>query len=284
MSKCTYCGKEAPEDAIVCPIDGHSLDGVKIVGLSEQENNPGSINIKKFLVILVIILALILYHIRDVLTHDIGGFFAAFGSLVMAVGIFFALWGFPAICLGKIAKKTNTEGGGLAWIPIANIYLICKITRTSGWFTLLCLIPYACIIPAFLLLWRLPSALGVQDSSRILIMLPGINFFYLGYLAFRKESSMTEQQKTPNPEPILTQEQKELASSLPDTVSNSDTLIEYFVEGERDSASFVANLQDIIEGFKTGKLRADRVVRMTIDGNFQWTTVDDICKSLKDKI
>ncbi len=98
-------------------------------------------------------------------------------------------WVYPAVCLRMIADKTDTPDGWLAWIPIGNIFLICKITKTAGWWTVLCLIPYVNIIPGFILLYRLPGALGVQDAFRFLIILPGINFFYLGYLAFRKETN-----------------------------------------------------------------------------------------------
>lgn len=40
-------------------------------------------------------------------------------------GLIVYVW--MAICLQKIAEKTNTPNGWMAWIPIANIYLMCMI-------------------------------------------------------------------------------------------------------------------------------------------------------------
>ena len=37
-----------------------------------------------------------------------------------------------ALCLYMIANKTKTPDTWLAWIPIADIYLMCKIVGRSG--------------------------------------------------------------------------------------------------------------------------------------------------------
>ncbi len=52
-----------------------------------------------------------------------------------------------AVAFMKIAKKTNTEPVWLAWIPIANLYLISKIAR-EHWWPMLSLVV---IIPAILI-------------------------------------------------------------------------------------------------------------------------------------
>jgi|SRR5271170_7817105 len=97
------------------------------------------------------------------------------------------LWGFPSLCLSIIADKTNTPHGWLAWIPIAQIYLICKITNLPDWWLIVCILPFVGIIGWLFILWHIPEALGVRGDSKILIIIPFINLFYLGYLAFRKE-------------------------------------------------------------------------------------------------
>ena len=55
---------------------------------------------------------------RSMFTGGMMTFWIIFGLVVY-------IW--MAICLQKIAEKTNTPNGWLAWIPIANIYLMCMI-------------------------------------------------------------------------------------------------------------------------------------------------------------
>jgi hypothetical protein len=52
-------------------------------------------------------------------------------SYVIDIAIYFWF----AVCLYIIAKKTNTPRPWLAWIPFANIYLMCKVAGKPGWWT-----------------------------------------------------------------------------------------------------------------------------------------------------
>lgn len=105
----------------------------------------------------------------------------------VVLGAVALLYIYPAICIQRIAVKSSTEPSWLAWVPLASLYLICKLARTSGWWVLLCCIPYVGFIFALILLSRVPKCLGVTDGSRYLMIVPVVNFFYLGYLAFRQE-------------------------------------------------------------------------------------------------
>jgi hypothetical protein len=40
--------------------------------------------------------------------------------------IYLAIYVYIAYSIMVIANKTNTENSWLAWIPIANLYLLCK--------------------------------------------------------------------------------------------------------------------------------------------------------------
>ena len=52
-----------------------------------------------------------------------------------------------ALCLYIIAKKTGTPNPWLAWIPIANFYLMCKVAGKPGWWTVLLCLPLVLAIP-----------------------------------------------------------------------------------------------------------------------------------------
>jgi hypothetical protein len=105
-------------------------------------------------------------------------------NLAIVLGIF---WAYPCLCIWRIARKTNTADSWMAWIPLLNLYLVCRIGGESGAWVLACLIPYVGIIVALLLLVQLPKALGVKGGEKYLVVVPLVNYIYLGYLAFRRE-------------------------------------------------------------------------------------------------
>jgi hypothetical protein len=57
----------------------------------------------------------------------------AFGLLAFILLIIFAIYVYSAFALMVIARKTATPQGWLAFIPIANTYLLWRISRTPAW-------------------------------------------------------------------------------------------------------------------------------------------------------
>ncbi len=57
-----------------------------------------------------------------------------------------AVYVWLALTLYIIANKTDTRTSWLAWIPIANLYLMCKVAGMSGWWTILFFIPLVNIV------------------------------------------------------------------------------------------------------------------------------------------
>ncbi|MBN1375229.1 MAG: hypothetical protein JXA01_03650 [Dehalococcoidia bacterium] len=95
-----------------------------------------------------------------------------------------AIYVYLAICLQKIAEKTNTPNGWLAWIPVANIYLMCVIAGKAWWWVLLCLIPYVNIIFIIILWWKIAEARAKPGWWGLLLMIPLVNIVIIGMLAF----------------------------------------------------------------------------------------------------
>ncbi|MBM4447510.1 MAG: hypothetical protein FJ023_09265 [Chloroflexi bacterium] len=95
-----------------------------------------------------------------------------------------AAYVWSALCLHIIAKKTNTPNEWLAWIPIANIYLMCKVADKPGWWTILFFIPLVNIV-IFIIVW-----MGIAEARRkpswlgILMIIPLVNLIIPGILAF----------------------------------------------------------------------------------------------------
>jgi len=103
-------------------------------------------------------------------------------------GIFFiiglAIYAYFCYSLQVIAQKTNTENSWYAWIPLLNVYLMCKIAQRPGWWLLLCLIPIVNIIIIVNLYMALAEARNKPGWIGILMLIPLVNFAVIGYLAF----------------------------------------------------------------------------------------------------
>lgn len=91
-----------------------------------------------------------------------------------------------AICLMNIAKKTNTENGWFAWIPILNVFLMLMIAKKPLWWFILMLIPIVNIIIGIIVWMAVAEARGKPSWIGILMIVPFVNIIILGYLAFSK--------------------------------------------------------------------------------------------------
>ena len=89
-----------------------------------------------------------------------------------------------AFCLQTIAKKTNTPNEWLAWIPIANIYLLCKIVGRSGWWTIAFFIPLLNVIIAIIWWWSVAEKRNKPGWLGVLMIIPVVNLVVPGILAF----------------------------------------------------------------------------------------------------
>ncbi|MFC1709607.1 DUF5684 domain-containing protein [Candidatus Omnitrophota bacterium] len=108
-----------------------------------------------------------------------------------------------AICLQMIATKTGTENAWMAWIPIINIYLECKIAGKPGWWLLLrvltAFIPFAGLLITSILtiiVWMSISEVRSKPAwLGILSIIPILNLFLLGYLAFSKGEILSDEEQ-----------------------------------------------------------------------------------------
>ena len=115
-------------------------------------------------------------------------------ALWLLVGMYFHF----CFCLRIIAHKTRARHASLAWIPIANLYLLCKVAHKPGVCVIFLLIPGLNIV-VWLLLWmaiaqRLghPPWGGLMMGIPVLALLmvrvplafPLLNLVILSYLTF----------------------------------------------------------------------------------------------------
>lgn len=101
-------------------------------------------------------------------------------SSVFWLGVY--VW--MALCLHIIANKTSTPNGWLAWIPIANLYLMCKVAGRAGWWTILLFIPLVNIVIAIIVWMGIAEARNKPSWLGILMIIPLVNLVIYGILAF----------------------------------------------------------------------------------------------------
>ena len=90
-----------------------------------------------------------------------------------------------AVCLMVIAKKTGTPDGWLAFIPILNIYLLCKVAGHSGWWALAILfVPLVNIITTIWFWVEIARRRNHPEWLGILMIIPLVNFIIPGIIAF----------------------------------------------------------------------------------------------------
>jgi RNA polymerase subunit RPABC4/transcription elongation factor Spt4 len=105
-----------------------------------------------------------------------------YSSLVWVISI--CLYVYTAVCLMLLAKKTNTPNGWMAWIPIFNLYLMCKLGNKSGAWIILLFIPFINIIFTLLIWAGIARRTGRSGWLAILMLIPGINLILMAVLAF----------------------------------------------------------------------------------------------------
>lgn len=115
---------------------------------------------------------------------------AFLGILVL---IILAVYIYTSICLMFIAQKTKTNNAWLAWIPIANVFLMTSIAKQHWGLALaiiiLGLIPLlnlAAIALGIYIWWLISERRNVHGAFSLLMLLPVVNLVYMGYLAFKK--------------------------------------------------------------------------------------------------
>lgn len=120
----------------------------------------------------------------------------AFGAFFGFVVVFFlAVYVYSAWALMTIALKTNTEPAWLAWIPIANIFLLPLIAQVPWWTALIALlsgfIPVVGWIVSTALAvwwwWQIAERLDYEGWLGILMIVPVVNLVLLGVFAWKDQ-------------------------------------------------------------------------------------------------
>jgi hypothetical protein len=111
---------------------------------------------------------------------------AAIASTMVFFFLGMALLGYlyVALALQTIAVKTATPNPWLAWIPIANIFLMLGIAKKPMWWFLLFLVPLLNIVIAILVWMGIAEARHKPSWWGVLTIIPIAQLIVPGYLAW----------------------------------------------------------------------------------------------------
>ncbi|MFT4249938.1 MAG: hypothetical protein ACMXYD_01095 [Candidatus Woesearchaeota archaeon] len=118
----------------------------------------------------------------------------AIGLAAMLVLLLLALavYIYTSWAIMTIAKKTKTTPAWLAWIPIANMFLLAKIAKTPWWTALIAILTgWIPFVGQFVLagiiiywFWLIAERRKYDGWMGILMIIPIVNLVILGVLAF----------------------------------------------------------------------------------------------------
>jgi len=106
------------------------------------------------------------------------------GLILFSLVFIAAGYVYISLALQTIANKTNTENSWLAWIPIANIFLMLSIAKKPMWWFVLCLIPIVNIVFAIIVWMAVAEARGKPNWWGVLMIVPVANIVVPGVLAW----------------------------------------------------------------------------------------------------
>ena len=104
----------------------------------------------------------------------------------MGLFYFLLIYTYVAYSMQTIANRVNIEDTWHAWVPIANVILMCKIAKKPSWWVLLIFIPIVNAVIAVILWMGIAEACGKPKWLGLLLLVPVANFILPGYLAFTK--------------------------------------------------------------------------------------------------
>lgn len=114
-----------------------------------------------------------------------GAQFAALGAVFLVACLFAAaFYIYWALALQTIAKKTNTENGWWAWIPIIQVILMLNIAKKPVWWIILFFVPLVNIVISIIVFMAIAEARNKPSWWGILMIVPVINLIVPGYLAW----------------------------------------------------------------------------------------------------
>lgn len=103
--------------------------------------------------------------------------------------LWLAVYVFCAICLMAIAKKLGSNEAWMAWIPVLNFYLMCRLAGRPGWWLVLYFVPGVNVVIIILVWMKICELRGRPNWWVVLLFIPIVNIVILILLAFQEAAA-----------------------------------------------------------------------------------------------
>jgi uncharacterized membrane protein YhaH (DUF805 family) len=90
-----------------------------------------------------------------------------------------ALYVYQAICFQRIARGRGLPHTWFSWVPILNVYLVCRIAGKRYVYTVLCFVPIVQIVMYFIICFKVARACGRSRWMGLLLIIPVVGLFAL---------------------------------------------------------------------------------------------------------
>ena len=117
----------------------------------------------------------------------------AAGVMIVYFLVMIALYIYVAMALMEIAKRTNTDNGWFAFIPILNVILMLQIAQKPIWWIILFFVPIVNLVIGILVWVAILERRNYPTWWVILfILLPIVNLVLLGIVAWKDREAPAE--------------------------------------------------------------------------------------------
>ncbi len=103
------------------------------------------------------------------------------------VGYLFACW-----CLWRMAKNFATGDEWMAWVPLANLFILFRIARRPAWGVLLLLMPLVNIVVIAIVFMRIAERCNLSPLYGMLLFIPLFNLLFLYELSSASHVTRTK--------------------------------------------------------------------------------------------
>jgi len=101
----------------------------------------------------------------------------------IGTGIFLVAYAYLAVCLSILARKSGTNHGWLAWFPLLNLFLMCKIAKKSGFLAFTLFIPIINFFTSWKIWAGIAKSVGRSGFWGAIAVIPPFFLFVPGILA-----------------------------------------------------------------------------------------------------
>lgn len=89
-----------------------------------------------------------------------------------------------------IARRCGHENAWLAFVPIANLWLMCDMAEMEPWFLIALLVPGVNIVLMAVIWWKIAENTNKPGWIGLLMVIPVVNLFVGYYIAFADSGNL----------------------------------------------------------------------------------------------